>query len=37
MENQNGKPKSESNVNLKEERFAELEEKLLVLVEENNT
>jgi hypothetical protein len=31
-----GKPKSETNVNLREERLAYLEEKLLVLMEENN-
>jgi hypothetical protein len=32
-----GKPKSEASVSLREERLANLEEKLLVLVEENNT
>jgi hypothetical protein len=31
-----GKPKSEANVNLKEERSAELEEKLLIWVESDN-
>jgi hypothetical protein len=31
-----GKPKSEANVNLMEERLAELEEKLLVWIEEDN-
>jgi hypothetical protein len=31
-----GKPKSETNVSLREERLAELEEKLLVWVEEDN-
>lgn len=30
-----GKPKSETNVNLREERLAELEEKLLVWVEDD--
>jgi hypothetical protein len=32
-----GKPKSEASVSLREEKLADLEEKLLVLVEENNT
>ncbi len=32
-----GKPKIEASVSLREERLAEPEEKLLVLVEENNT
>jgi hypothetical protein len=31
-----GKPKSETSVNLREERLAELEERLLVWVEEDN-
>jgi hypothetical protein len=32
-----GKPKSETNVSLSEEKLADLEEKLLVWMEENNT
>jgi hypothetical protein len=31
-----GRPKSETNVNLREERLADLEKKLLVWIEENN-
>jgi hypothetical protein len=31
-----GKPKNETNVNLREEKLAELEEKLLIWVEEDN-